>query len=166
MFIAYSAAKLLFASRLPKPKHLRRHHLADLFLDTRYYNAHTTASDALWAGLPVLTLKGPTITSSVAAGLLHASQTEAMSLLITHDLAEYVSVATRLGRSPSLTLQLHRTIRDRILQKPRAAPLFNSSRFAGSLEKAYECMWELQQTRPTKSALLNCISSEHNNSIL
>ena len=64
--------RLIFAKRMPLPDHLARHRLADLFLDTLPYNAHTTASDALWAGLPVLTCLGETFAGRVAASLLNA----------------------------------------------------------------------------------------------
>ena len=67
-----AAERLVFAPRMPLPEHLARHRLADLFLDTFPVNAHTTASDALWAGCPVLTLAGETFVSRVAGSLLRA----------------------------------------------------------------------------------------------
>lgn len=89
--------RLLFAEYLPKPRHLERHRLADMFLDTRLCNAHTTASDALWTGLPVLTCIGETFPARVAASLLHAV---GMPDLITNSLEDYEELAVRLATRP------------------------------------------------------------------
>ncbi|MFM7418294.1 MAG: hypothetical protein ACKO54_01095, partial [Alphaproteobacteria bacterium] len=88
-------ARLVFAPNLPSAQHLARHRLAELFLDTLPYNAHTTASDALWAGLPVLTHMGQAFAGRVAASLLHAV---GLPELITHDAAAYEALAIALGR--------------------------------------------------------------------
>src|SRR6202043_4116500 len=89
--------RLVFAKRMDMSDHLARHRLADLFLDTLPCNAHTTASDALWTGLPVLTCLGETFADRVAASLLKAIGLDA---LITRTLAEYEALALRLARDP------------------------------------------------------------------
>ena len=86
--------RLIFAPKLPSPEHLARHRLADLFLDTLPYNAHTTASDALWAGLPVLTCAGETFAGRVAGSLLHAV---GLPELVTTSLEEYETLARKLS---------------------------------------------------------------------
>ncbi len=91
--------RLVFAPRLPLSEHLARHRLADLFLDTLPYNAHTTASDALWAGLPVLTCAGSTFAGRVAGSLLRAV---GLDELITTSLEEYEALALRLVRDTEL----------------------------------------------------------------
>ena len=90
-----SADRLVFAPRRPGPEHLARHRLADLFLDTFPVNAHTTASDALWVGCPVLTLSGETFISRVAGSLLRAL---GLPELITTSLADYQALALRLAK--------------------------------------------------------------------
>ncbi len=86
--------RLVFAARLPLADHLARHRAADLFLDTLPFNAHTTASDALWAGLPFLTCTGATFAGRVGASLLTAV---GLGDLITHSLADYEALAQRLA---------------------------------------------------------------------
>ena len=86
--------RLIFAPQVKPEDHLARHHLADLFLDTLPYNAHTTASDALWAGLPVLTCEGTAFPGRVAASLLHAV---GLPELVTHNLEEYERKAAALA---------------------------------------------------------------------
>jgi len=130
-----SGERLIFAEYLPKPRHLGRHRLADLFLDTRLCNAHTTASDALWAGLPVLTCIGETFPARVAASLLHAV---GMPELITHSLEEYEELAVRLATQPDELAAL----REKLAYNRLRTPLFDTERFARHLERAYEMMWE------------------------
>ena len=91
-------SRLVFAGRLPLEEHLARHRLADLFLDTLPCNAHTTASDALWAGLPVLTREGTAFAGRVAASLLYAV---GLPELVTHSIEDYEALALRLARDPS-----------------------------------------------------------------
>ena len=127
--------RLVFAPKMPPDQHLARQRLADLFLDTLPYNAHVTASDALWAGLPVLTCVGETFASRVAGSLLTAI---GLPELITHSLKDYEAVALHLARSPSKLAGLRKR-----LQKNRlTAPLFDSKRFTGHIEHAYWMMWE------------------------
>ncbi len=94
-----AAERLVFAPRKPLPEHLARHRAADLFLDTYPVNAHTTASDALWAGCPVLTMAGETFVSRVAGSLL---RTIGLSELVTRSLDEYQATALRLARDANL----------------------------------------------------------------
>jgi len=127
--------RLIFAERLPKDRHLERHRLADLFLDTQFYNAHTTASDALWAGLPVLTCIGQTFQARVTASLLQAI---GMPELITHSLEEYEALAVRLATQP---IELE-SLREKLAYNRLRTPLFDTKRFTQHLERAYEVMWE------------------------
>jgi protein O-GlcNAc transferase len=130
--------RLIFAPRTRAEEHLARHRLADLFLDTLHYNAHTTASDALWAGLPVLTCAGATFASRVAASLLSAI---GMPELITHSLADYEALAMKLARDRSLLA----LFRERLARQRESAPLFDTRRFARHIEAAYVGMWERYQ---------------------
>jgi predicted O-linked N-acetylglucosamine transferase (SPINDLY family)/SAM-dependent methyltransferase len=127
-------ARLIFAPKVPSPEHLARHRLADLFLDTLPYNAHTTASDALWAGLPVLTCAGTTFAGRVAGSLLEAI---GLQELITVSLADYEALALRLAREPGLLMGL----RERLLANRLKAPLFDSAAYARHFEAALAEMW-------------------------
>ncbi len=127
--------RLIFAKYLPKDRHLERHRLADLFLDTRIYNAHTTASDALWAGLPVVTCLGDAFPARVAASLLHAI---GLPELVTQSLEEYEELAVRLATHPTELAAL----RDKLAASRLQTPLFDTERFARHLEQAYEAMWQ------------------------
>ena len=127
--------RLVFAPHLPLPEHLARHRLADLFLDTLPYNAHTTASDALWAGLPVLTCAGNTFAGRVAGSLLRAV---GLGELVTTTLEDYEAMALRLARDVELLTRL----RERLAQNRRTSPPFNTERYTSNLETAYWRMWE------------------------
>jgi predicted O-linked N-acetylglucosamine transferase (SPINDLY family) len=119
--------------------------LADLFLDTLPYNAHTTASDALWAGLPVLTCQGVAFPGRVAASLLRAVR---LPELVTHSLSGYEAAALALARDESGLAALRRRLR----QSKRALPLFDSPRFCRHIEAAYVTMWDIwQQGGPPRS---------------
>lgn len=131
-------ARLIFAPRRDLADHLARHACADLFLDTLPYNAHTTASDALWTGLPVLTCLGDTFAGRVAASLLQAV---GLPELIAHSLAEYEEQALALARDPARLTGIRRRLRD----CRDTAPLFDSLRFTRDLETAYLRMWERWQ---------------------
>ena len=133
-----AAQRLVFAPRLPLPEHLARHRLADLFVDTLPCNAHTTASDALWAGLPVLTCAGRTFAGRVAASLLRAI---GMPELVTHSLPEYEALALRLAQSPEAMAAVRATL----AQHRNTWPLFDSTQFARHLETAYDTMWRRTQ---------------------
>lgn len=125
--------RLVFAEHWPPALHLARLRLADLFLDTWPYNAHTTGSDALWAGLPVLTCTGATFPSRVGASLLSAA---GLPELITSDFAQYEARARQLATDPE---QLAR-LRLKLAQNRQQCPLFDTVRFTRSIEAAYESM--------------------------
>ena len=122
--------RLVFAKRLPVDEHLARQGLADLLLDTLPYNAHTTASDALWAGLPVLTRTGETFASRVAASLLRAV---GLPELITTTESEYEELAVNLAHDPQ---RLH-AFRQHLQQNHLTAPLFDCKTYTRHLESAY-----------------------------
>jgi len=128
--------RLIFAQHYPKAEHLARHQLADLFLDTLYYNAHTTASDALWAGVPVITCPGETFASRVAASLLTAV---GLPELITASLEEYEQLVIRIAHSSSEL----RELKQKLAQNRTTYPLFDTPLFAHNLEQAYRAMWEI-----------------------
>jgi predicted O-linked N-acetylglucosamine transferase (SPINDLY family) len=133
------ADRLVFAPRLPlNEDHLARHRFADLFLDTLHYNAHTTASDALWAGVPVLTCPGSTFASRVAGSLLHAV---GLPELVTRSLDDYAALALKLARDPGLLASL----RQKLARNRERYPLFDTDRFTRHIEAAYTTMWERSQ---------------------
>lgn len=130
-----AASRLVFAPRLPIDQHLARHALADLFVDTLPYNAHTTASDALWMGLPLLTCVGDTFAGRVAGSLLMAAQ---LPQMITHSLVEYEARALQLAHAPAELSAM----RAHLLQNRDRLPLFDTARFAANLEAVYLRMWQ------------------------
>ncbi|HET9043331.1 MAG TPA: tetratricopeptide repeat protein [Burkholderiales bacterium] len=128
-------ARLVFAAHVAaKAEHLARHRVADLFLDTHLYNAHTTACDALWAGLPVLTCPAPAFPGRVATSLLQAVGLPELSVAT---LADYERTAIDLARAPERREEL----KARLARSRRATPLFDTPRFARGLEQVYEAMW-------------------------
>lgn len=127
--------RLHFATPVPQEQHLARISAADLFLDCLPYNAHTTASDALWTGLPVLTCAGDTFASRVGASLLHAV---GLPELVTRTLADYESLALRLAREPGMLAGL----RERLHAGRATAPLFDTPAFTRQLETAFKRIWE------------------------
>jgi protein O-GlcNAc transferase len=134
-----SPERIIFAPRLPEMSdHLARQRHADLFLDTLPYNAHTTASDALWAGVPLVTCRGETFAGRVAASLLTAV---GLPELITTSLEEYEALALRLARDPVLL----GGIKDKLLHNRDTYPLFDTARFTRHLEVAYTTMWQRYQ---------------------
>src|ERR1700683_5190604 len=132
------AARLVFASRMEPADHLARHRLADIFLDTLPCNAHTTASDALWAGLPVLTRIGNTFAGRVAASLLNAIS---LPELITRSREEYEALAIDLA----LNREKLQSIREKLAKNRLSAPLFDTPLYARHLEAAYEAMYQRYQ---------------------
>lgn len=122
--------RLIFAERMPLPEHLARHRLADLFLDTLPCNAHTTASDALWAGLPVVTCRGNTFPGRVAASLLCAI---GMQDLIAEDLVDYEALALALATKPKLLSE----VKSRLSLNRTSYPLFDIDRFRRHIESAF-----------------------------
>jgi protein O-GlcNAc transferase len=130
--------RLVFAPRLPShPEHLARYRVADLFLDTLPYNAHTTASDALWAGVPVLTCAGKTFAGRVAGSMLRAV---GLSDLVTTSLDAYKASALRLARHPDLL----KGLRARLAENRHIYPLFNTPRYVRNLEAAFRRMHEMR----------------------
>jgi predicted O-linked N-acetylglucosamine transferase (SPINDLY family) len=132
------ANRLIFAARMPLADHLARHRLADLFIDTLPYNAHTTASDALWAGLPVLTCMGTSFAARVAASLL---RTMDLPELITHTQSAFEARAIELAKNPSAL----GAIKSKVLAHRETSPLFNAQLFTRHIEAAYRTMQSRQQ---------------------
>jgi protein O-GlcNAc transferase len=130
--------RLVFAPRMSMTDHLARSKQADLFLDTLPYNAHTTASDALWAGVPLLTCLGETFAGRVAASLLRAV---GLPELITTSLEDYEALALKLAREPPL----HAAIKAKLARNRDVCPLFDTTRFTRHIEAAYAAMWERYQ---------------------
>jgi predicted O-linked N-acetylglucosamine transferase (SPINDLY family) len=130
--------RLIFAPHCPKPAHLARLSLADLALDTRIYNGHTTSSDVLWAGVPLLALRGHHFASRVSASLLHAM---GLDELIADSLPAYRDLALSLARdSTGLT-----RLRKKLANARKTTPLFDTARFIRNLERAYEVMGARRQ---------------------
>jgi predicted O-linked N-acetylglucosamine transferase (SPINDLY family) len=138
-FRGVSADRLIFAPPVAsETEYLARLRLADLFLDTLPYNAHATASDALWAGLPLLTCAGRAFHSRVAASLLYAA---GLPELVTNSLAQYEDVARSLATDPARLAAL----RAKLARQRDASPLFDTARMTRDLEAAYTAMWERNQ---------------------
>ena len=157
------ANRLVFAPRTALPAHLARHRLADLFLDTLPCNAHTTASDALWAGLPVLTCAGRSFAARVAGSLLLAL---GLPELVTYNLEDYEALALKLASEPDVLNGLKRKLDANRL----TAPLFDTAHFCSHLEAAYEEMWRIWQrgekprafsVEPIKSKWSNVVELNH-----
>lgn len=127
-------ARLVFAPRLPAAEHLARHRLADLFLDTLPVNAHTTASDALWAGVPIVTCTGEAFAGRVAASLLHAA---GLPDLVTTTLADYEACSLALARDRERLAE----VRTRLATQRATCALFDTARSTRHLEAAYTEMW-------------------------
>jgi protein O-GlcNAc transferase len=133
------AKRLIFAPFAPiEADHLARLSLADLFLDTLPYNAHTTAADALWAGLPVLTCPGNSFPGRVAASLLNAA---GLPELVAPSIAEYEARAVAFAHERAALV----AIRDKLAGSRKTMPLFDTARFTANLEAAYRAMWERHQ---------------------
>ena len=132
-------SRLIFADRMPMGEHLARHRLADLFLDTFTFNAHTTATEALWAGLPVVTKLGKGFAARVAGSLLTAID---MPELITETVEDYEALILDLSTNAESLAKIRQKLADNLLTKP----LFNSELFTKHLEngfqQAYQCYFE------------------------
>lgn len=127
--------RLVFAERVPKEQHLARHALADIALDTRIYNGGVTTSDALWAGVPVITLRGNHVASRAAASMLTSL---GLPELITKDLGEYEAVALKLAKDPEKL----RILKVAVVEKAETSPLFDTENSVRNLEKAYRKIWD------------------------
>jgi len=133
------AQRLLFAPRIPHGEHLARHRLADLFLDTWPVCGHTTASDALWAGLPLITCPGRSFISRVSGSLLNAI---GLSELSAQSVAAYEESAIELARNPRALAD----VRDKLETNRRSRALFDTRRFCRNLEHAFERMWDIARS--------------------
>ncbi|MDE2476907.1 MAG: glycosyltransferase, partial [Alphaproteobacteria bacterium] len=131
--------RLVFAKHTDPATHLARQTNADLFLDTLPYNAHTTGSDALWVGLPVLTVRGQTFASRVAASLLNAA---GLPELVTGSLEAYEALALKLARDEEALARIRR----KLAETRKACALFDTGRTARHLEAAYQIMWERKRS--------------------
>jgi protein O-GlcNAc transferase len=138
--------RLIFAPSVPDhADHLGRQRQADLFLDTLHYNAHTTASDALWAGVPVLTRLGSTFAGRVAASLVHAV---GLPEMVVASLADYEALALKLAREPELI----GAMKAKLTRTRESHPLFDTARFARNIEAAYTAMWQrVRRAEPPES---------------
>ena len=130
-------ARLVFAPFAELADHLARLRLADLYLDVLPYNAHTGASDALWAGLPIVTCTGTSFAGRVATSLLQAMD---VPELITRDLGEYEARALTLARNPFILTD----VKVKLMKNRLGTKLFDFSRYRRHLEEAYIHMWQRQ----------------------
>jgi len=131
--------RLVFAPPVPlAEEHLARHRQADLFLDTLPYNAHATASDALSAGLPVLTCLGASFAGRVAASLNRAV---GLPELVTNSLEEYEALALKLAQDPARLAAL----KAKLARHRETYPLFDTKRFTRNIEAAYTTIWQRHQ---------------------
>jgi protein O-GlcNAc transferase len=130
--------RIIFADRVDHQSHLARLPLADLFLDTLPCNAHTTANNALWAGVPLITCMGRSFAARVAGSMLHAM---GMEELIAADLTRYEALALHLASSP----QRLAAVREKLARNRATAPLFDMARLCRNLESAYRTMWNIHQ---------------------
>ena len=142
---AWNPSRLVFAPVVLPAEHLGRHQHADLFLDTLPCNAHTTASDALWAGLPVLTCRGDTFAGRVAGSLLTAV---GMPELVTGSLEEYEQAALDLARAPQRLIAL----RQKLQENRDTSPLFDLPKLTGNIEAAYQRMWQTWRSQQKPAA--------------
>ncbi|TCL08823.1 putative O-linked N-acetylglucosamine transferase (SPINDLY family) [Shimia isoporae] len=129
------ASRVIFAPKAPRDQHLARHRLADLFLDTFNVNAHTTASDALYAGLPIVTLPGKQFASRVGASL---SKAVGMHDLVASDISEYEEIICRLAQDPKAL----RSAKAELARNLPTAPLFQTTEYTRHLEAGYRTAWE------------------------
>jgi protein O-GlcNAc transferase len=137
--------RLLFAPKVALADHLARHALADLVVDTLPYNAHTTTSDALWTGVPVVTCLGSTFAGRVAASLLHAV---GLPELVTASLEQYEVLVLTLATDRDRLA----AVRRKLAANRLAYPLFDTDRFRRHLEAAYATMWDIwQRGEPPRS---------------
>jgi predicted O-linked N-acetylglucosamine transferase (SPINDLY family) len=134
-----SPERLIFAARKPNPEHLARYVLADLFLDTIPYGAHTTAADSIWMGVPVLTAPGKSFASRVCTSVVIAA---GIGEMVCEDMDQYVARAVELGRRPDLLS----AIKQKLVSGRQTCLLFDTPRLVNGLEDLYRLMWEEFQT--------------------
>lgn len=133
--LGIAAERLVFAPRVAIAEHLARHAHADLFLDTLPYNAHTTCSDALWMGVPVLTCVGETFAARVAGSLISAA---GFPELITDTLQDYENKALQLANNPTMVAAM----KQKLLAEKMTSALFDTNHFVQSLEAIYQTIWQ------------------------
>jgi predicted O-linked N-acetylglucosamine transferase (SPINDLY family) len=134
-------SRILFAPVVGHEAHMARLARADLFLDALPYNAHTTASDALWAGVPLVTCKGKAFAGRVAASVLNAV---GLPELVRENQDDYEALAVALARDPARL----DSIRRKLAENRLTTPLFDTARFTRNLEAAYTTMWETRGEAP------------------
>lgn len=141
-------SRLVFSDRVPKDEHLARHRHADLFLDTFNYNAHTTAIEALWTGLPIVTKIGDQFAARVGASLLNAMD---LPDLITESDAAYEALALKLAQAPEALS----SVRERLNAARKTSPLFNTQKYTRDFESGLKTIWErrLSGAAPTNIAI-------------
>lgn len=139
-------SRLAWAPRLPVEEHLARLQQADIGLDTWPYNAHTTAADALWAGVPMTTLRGNTFAGRVCESLLRAF---GMAEMVADDVDAYVDMVVALATDSAAL----RAARAKVKGRRKASPLFDTTRFAADLERLYRRMW-LQRNAPERAPIV------------
>ena len=127
--------RLIFATYIENSRHLARIKLSDLALDTFTYNGHTTTSDSLWAGVPVVTLQGKHFASRVASSILTAA---GLPELITHSQKEYENLAIELATNPKKLAAIHKSL----ILNHESCPLFDTQKFVKNLENLYLNMWK------------------------
>jgi predicted O-linked N-acetylglucosamine transferase (SPINDLY family) len=130
--------RLIFAPLASQDEHMARLQLADLCIDTLPYNAHTTGSDALWAGVPLVTCRGQSFAGRVAASLLNAV---GLPELVTDSMDAYEKLIVALAGDPARLQSLRRKLAD---NRP-SAPLFDTDQYRRHIESAYATMWEMSQ---------------------
>ena len=128
--------RIIFAKHMPVSEHLARHKIADLFVDTFPYTAHTTCSDALWSGLPVITRTGQSFASRVAGSLLNAVN---LKELITKTEKEYEDLILKLAKNPNQLKEIKNKLKKNRLKEP----LFNSKLYTKKIESAYKKIYEM-----------------------
>ncbi|MBE0705419.1 MAG: tetratricopeptide repeat protein [Afipia sp.] len=149
-----SSDRLVFAAYADYATYLARTQLADLFLDNNYWNGHSTASDALRCGVPVITCQGTSFASRVASSLLRAIE---MPELITTSLEDYEALALKLALDPALLA----ATKDKLARNRLTAPLFDTARFTRHLEAAYVTMYErAQRGEPPASFAVEALPSK------
>jgi protein O-GlcNAc transferase len=140
-------SRMVFAQRVPRVEdHLARYRVADVFLDTHPYNAHSTAADALLAGLPVVTCSGKAFPSRVAGSLLNAV---GLPELVTDSFEAYESLALALALDP----QRRQSLREHLALRPAGHPFFDARAFCQQLEAAFTAMWRQSQLGDARDAL-------------
>ena len=127
--------RIIFGTKVPITEHLKRIKFADLFLDTFPYNAHTSCSDSIWAGLPILTLEGDSFQSRVASSLL---KTTGLNELVAKNEKEYVDKAVHIAKNQEYLNQL----KNKLLASKDSNPLFDNKSFTYNIENAYSIVFE------------------------